>query len=946
MNQVNIKQKLILGALAIIILALLFLGSAIHLLTEWWWFTAIGFADVMRIRLSWQILLWLGAFGLYGGCLWLNYKLASHITRHHNYVLLNELDLQAYTAYVFPLLLTLMGVLSLNGATIGSVNWGKILQFIHTTPFQFKDPIYQKDVGFYIFQLPFYEQIHGWILSLLIWSFLISLIVYVMKGAIEPDRGWKHALRGGSKIHLSWLLVAIALMLAAGFWLQRYELLYSSEGVVFGAGYTDVHAQEQAYWFMSIATIVLAVLFIASLWRVDLAVPLYGLGVYFIALIVLTGVYPKLQQQFVVEPNELTKERPYIEHNLDFTRYAYGLQDVERESYPAETQLNRAILDKNAATVQNIRLWDYRPLLSTYRQLQEIRPYYRFQDVDIDRYTLNGDYRQVMLAARELDYSRVPSEAKTWVNQRLKYTHGYGLAMSPVNIVTSQGLPNLFIKDIPPVSAVDLEVTQPSIYYGEDTSSYIFTGTTTEEFDYPKSNGNALSMYDGKGGVPLPSIFHRLAYAYDFSTLKILISNYFVSSSKIHYYREIRQRVHHIAPFLELDDDPYVTVIDGQLKWILDAYTMSDRFPYSEPSTWRSTLPRSGGAGAIRPFNYMRNSVKVVVDAYDGTVQFFVVDDTDPIVETYRHIFPALFIDSIDIPETVRTHFRYPLDLFKAQASIYRAYHMTDPEAFYNREDLWNIPKEQFEENTQSMEPYYVIMQLPGGEREEFVLIQPFTPNQKSNMIAWMAARSDGDRYGETILYDFPKQELVYGPSQIEARINQNPSISEQLSLWNQQGSKVIRGDLLVIPIEKSLLYVEPIYLRAETGELPELKRVVIAYGDQIVMEETLDQALINIFGDSRAPERTQTVTKTDTDTALDIPNVSPETSNVTGNAAVEPGEENLSSPPELSALATALSETYEQAQTALRQGDWDTYGQKQAELEQLIQDLKQQVEN
>ena len=941
-NKLNIKQRIGLGILVIAIFAVLFFGTAIHLVTEWWWFQAVEFADVFRTRLIWQVLLWLVAFFIYGGCLWLNYTIASRLTRHHNYVLLNELDLQAYSPYVPSLLLALIVVISLNGASIGSVSWETILQFINATPFQLADPIYQRDVSFYVFQLPLYEHIHGWLLGLVGWSFLISLSLYVVKGAIEPDRGWKYALRGGSKSHLSLLGVAIALLLAAGFWLQRYELLYSSTGVVFGAGYTDVHAQEQSYWFMSIATVVLAALFVASLWRVDLSVPLYGLGIYFVALILLTGVYPKFQQQFIVEPNELTKETPYIEHNLDFTRRAYGLKDVERQSYPAETQLSRAVLAQNASTVRNIRLWDYRPLLSTYRQLQEIRLYYRFKDVDIDRYTLDGNYRQVMLAARELDYSRVPAKAQTWVNQRLKYTHGYGLAMSPVNVVTPQGLPNLFIKDIPPVSSVDVSVTQPGIYYGEETTNYIFTGTTTEEFDYPKSEGNALTMYDGQGGVPIPSLLHRLAYAYDLGNLKILISNYFAPTSKIHYYRQIRQRVSHVAPFLELDNDPYVTVINGQLKWIIDAYTMSDRFPYSEPLSWRSTA-NGTESPAVRQFNYMRNSVKVVVDAYNGSMQFFVVDDTDPVLETYRKIFPSLFAESDSVPPEIQAHFRYPLDLFKAQAKIYRAYHMTDPEVFYNREDLWNIPTEQFEDNARPMEPYHVIMQLPGGDREEFILILPFTPNQKDNMIAWMAARSDGDRYGEIVLYEFPKQELVYGPSQIEARIDQNPTISQQLTLWSQKGSKVIRGDLLVIPIEKSLLYVEPIYLRAETGELPELKRVIVAYGDQIVMEETLDKALVSIFGNADNLAETNAskpITPSETtgnDATTDVPAAE-------GNAKTGVADADLS--PEFSALAQSLSDTYEQAQEALQQGDWDTYGQKQAELEQLIEQFNQQVGN
>ncbi|NEQ99459.1 MAG: UPF0182 family protein, partial [Cyanothece sp. SIO2G6] len=703
--------------------------------------------------------------------------------------------------------------------------------------------------------------------------------------------------------------------------------------------YTDVHAQEQAYWIMSVATLVLAGLFIGSLWRVSLAIPLYGFGLYIVALVVLTGFYPQFQQRFIVEPNELAKETPYIAHNIDFTRRAYGLDNVVRQNYPAENQLDRTALEQNESTIRNIRLWDYRPLLSTYRQLQEIRLYYSFKDVDIDRYTLDGDYRQVMLATRELDYSQVPTEAQTWVNQRLKYTHGYGLAMSPVNVVTTQGLPRFFIKDIPPVSSVDIEVDRPGIYYGEDTVNYIFTGTTTEEFDYPRSEGgNALTTYDGLGGVPIPSFWQRLAYAYDFNSLKILISNYFAPTSRIHYRRTISDRIHHVAPFLQLDRDPYITVIDGKLQWIMDAYTVSDRFPYSQP-LGRTTTSASRPNIARGSVNYVRNSVKIVVDAYDGTMQFFVVDETDPVLATYRKIFPGLFTPSADIPPAIRAHFRYPVDLFKAQAQIYAAYHMTDPELFYNREDLWDVPVEQFDNQPRRMEPYHVIMQLPESEGEEFILILPFTPDTKSNMIAWMAARSDGDRYGEMVLYAFPKQELVFGPSQIEARVDQDPDISGQLTLWGQEGSQVIRGNLLVIPIERSLLYVEPIYLQAETGELPELKRVIVAYDDQVVMTETLEASLTEIFGASTSASSPPDDTGDTIDNPVnqsDEPEVS--SPNDSAGTAVLPDG--------LAELAEALSTTYDEAQAALQQGNWDTYGAKQAELETLIQEFKQQVEN
>ena len=665
-----------------------------------------------------------------------------------------------------------------------------------------------------------------------------------------------------------------------------------------GAGYTDTHARLLAYWVMLGLALLLAASFILATWQTSLALPMYGVVLYLVALVLVNGIYPGFQQQFVVEPNELEKEIPYIENSIQFTRNAYSLE-VGSQDFPAVAQLNQQDLEENQSTVRNIRLWDYRPLLSTYRQLQEIRLYYRFNDVDVDRYTIDRNYRQVMLAPRELSYERVPQRARTWVNQRLKYTHGYGLVMSPVNVVTEEGLPQLFIQDIPPESAVDLEITEPAVYYGEETNDYIFTGTSTKEFDYPLGDENAFTNYSGSGGVPIPSFWHRLAYAYDLGSFKILISNYFINTSRIHYYRQVQERVRHVAPFLRFDNDPYTTVINGKLFWIIDAYTVSDRYPYSEPVSRSNDAEETSIAGD--EINYIRNSVKVVVDAYNGTMQFFVVDDSDPVLTTYRKIFPNLFEPAESVPPEVKAHFRYPLDLFKIQAQMFLSYHMNDPQVFYNREDLWRFPMEVYEGETQQIEPYYLIMRLPEESQEEFILILPFTPVNKDNMIAWMAARSDGENYGKLLLYEFPKQELVYGPSQIEARINQNPEISEQLTLWSQEGSRVIRGNLLVIPIEDSLLYVEPIYLRAEQGELPELKRVIVAYNKDVVMRQTLEQSLAAVFGDQAS---TTPVPQTD--------------SNLTQSAL----------------------DVYQKAQEALSQGNWADYGRYQQQLESLLEQL------
>ncbi|MBE7382125.1 MAG: UPF0182 family protein [Leptolyngbya sp. SIO1E4] len=922
---------IILFSAIAILLVLALSGAVIHLITESWWFESVSYQTVFWTRIRWQVLIWTVTLLLYGAFLYGNYRLALWLTREYSWRLLENRhlspaaeELPRYIAIAFILLM------ALDAAMESAAAWDNILKFLNPTSFERLDPLFQQDISFYIFRLPIYHALQGALAELLIWALVLAIGVYLLKGEIRPERGWKYFLTGEVKTHLCVLLAILAIVISVGFYLRRYDLLFSPDGVVFGAGYTDIHARLHAYWTMAFVTLAVAALFIAALWRSGFMWPMVGIGLYVVVLLVVSGIYPWFQQRFLVEPNELTREKPYIEHNIAFTREAYALDQVQSEPFPAEDGLTRSVLDNNDLTVGNIRLWDYRPLLSTYRQLQEIRLYYRFQDVDIDRYTLNGDYQQVMLSAREMDYSEAPSEAQTWVNQRLKFTHGYGIVMSPVNQVTPDGLPELMIKNVPPVSTVDLDIEEPRLYYGETTDSYIFTGTTTDEFDYPEGDQNALYRYGGKGGVPLTSPLRRLAYAYDLGSLKVLISNYMTNTSRIHYHRDVPSRVKQIAPFLTYDSDPYIAVIDGRLQWIVDAYTTSDRYPYSEP------LNRSNEIGTlldnltIRAFarggaNYLRDAVKVTVDAYDGTVNFYVVDEADPLLSTYRKIFPNLFKAASEAPEQLQAQLRYPHDLFTIQAQMYRTYHMANSEVFYNREDLWRFPTQVYEEDQIQMDPYYVIMRLPGTEAEEFIQILPFTPINRDNMVSWMAGRSDGDNYGKLLLYEFPKQQLVYGPSQIEARIDQTPEISQQLTLWSQEGSRVIRGDLLVIPIEQSLLYVEPVYLRAEQGELPELKRVIVAYGNEIVMGETLDEALTDIFGDRTSPPAS---------TAEPTTPPSPETS------LAPPATLNL--PAAVTNQIQAALDAYEAGREALQQGDWEAYGQAQAELENILNQLNQ----
>jgi hypothetical protein len=910
----NFRQRGITLILIIGVIGLLLAKTFANLLTEIWWFDSIGFTQVFWTRLVWQTILWIFTFVIYAIFLWGNYWIASS-SKVGTLRFLENTELEIYSKQISNFAAgVLIFFCSISAAIATASQWEILLKYLHSANFGNSDPIFDRDISFYVFQLPFYESIWKWLLILFCLGFLLSSAVYIIEETIYVARNRRIVFIAKAKIHLSLLLAAIAIEIAIRFWLQRYQLLFSTEGSAFGAGYTDVHARLFACQAMTVLLLGVAIIFLLSIRRPTFILPIGTIALSGAAFVLLNFFYPLFVQQFIVEPNELIKEKPYIENNIKFTQKAYGLEEVQRQDFAAEAQLDRQQLAQNQLTIDNIRLWDYRPLLSTYRQLQEIRLYYRFSDADIDRYTVNGDYQQVMLSARELVSSQLPQEAQTWVNQRLKYTHGYGLVMSPVKEVTPDGLPILYIKDIPPVSTVDIQINQPAIYYGEETKDYIFTGTKTKEFDYPVGDENALTNYRGKGGVSLGSFWRRLVYAYDLSSIQVLISNYFSDSSYIHYYRQISERVQHIAPFLKFDRDPYLVVINGRLQWIIDAYTVSDRYPYSEPVT-QSELAADilGGERSIEEFfptktNYIRNSVKVLIDAYDGTLRFFAVDETDPVLQTYRQIFPNLFESSQTVPPEVKAHFRYPIDLFTIQAQIYLSYHMSDPEVFYNREDLWRLPIQNYEGQDRAIEPYYTIARLPGENSEEFIMILSFTPSNKDNMIAWMAARSNGKEYGKLLLYEFPKQKLVFGPRQIQARIDQDPNISQQFTLWDQSGSKVIRGDLLVIPIEQSLLYVEPIYLRAERGELPELTRVIVAYDRKIVMQETLEQSLTAIFGGTKTLEE-----------KISLPS-DPETTNLIKSALV----------------------THQKAEAAARQGNWSDYERYQQELGLILRKLSE----
>lgn len=886
--------------LAIVIIFLLMAASvAVNFVTDLWWFQSVNYEQIFWTSFKYKAMLWLGAFSLYFVFIYGNFRLAIFLTRNQTFQIRVPVQLPVSLTQIVKLAgLAGSVIFAFIAAGAASHSWDLILKALNASEFQVADPIFQKDIGFYFFMLPLWQALKGWFFGLAIITSLAVGAVYFYKGVIQLVQGWRRAFTGPSMVHISAIISIVALLGAFHFWLAQYEILYSSSGVVYGAGYTDTHARLLGLNIMSISSAVLAVMIIFSIIRGSFQIVILSGGAYLVLAVIFLGVYPGIQQQFGVAPYELEKERPYIEHSIEFTRKAYGLDSIEKESYEVKNNIKPSELMRHRATLENIRLWDSRPLLSTYKQIQEMRSYYRFNDVDIDRYWLDGQYRQVMISAREFSYPNLAQQAQTWVNQRLQYTHGYGVVTSPVNVVTPDGMPALMVKDIPPTFIEGLEIDQPAIYYGEETDYYVFTGAETDEIDYPVGDANQMVRYSGEGGVSIGSFFERLLYAVEFSSLKIIISKYLTDETKVHYYRNIRDRVFKIAPFLWYDSDPYIIIANGRLKWIIDAYTMSSKYPYAEP------LPRGKG-------NYVRNSVKVVVDAYDGTVDYYEVDESDPLLQTFSKAFPG-FIKKIDeAPPEVRSHFRYPIDLFKIQAEKNLAYHMTNPDVFYNREDMWRFPNEIYDSRERVMEPYYTIMELGSG-RQEFLLILPFTPINKNNMIAWMAASSDGENYGKITVYEFPKKELIYGPMQIEARIDQDANISEVLTLWNQQGSSVIRGNLLVIPIQESILYVEPLYLQAEQSKMPELKRVVVAYNNIIVMRETLSEALMAVFGSGDFSMSTPTPGR---------------------------GEEGG-----LSDLVYRAVNAYSRSKEAMKAGDWEAYGKSQQELEKALQQLDHAV--
>ncbi|AFY72655.1 hypothetical protein Syn7502_00496 [Synechococcus sp. PCC 7502] len=773
----------------------------------------------------------------------------------------------AIAMLVYPqfLLRAIAVLISVFTAWVISRQWMRIIPYFQPTSFERTEPVFNQDLSFYIFNLPTLEILEFGLVGICLYGFIAVFLTYLLSGN-SLSEGKFIGISHNQQRHLYGLGGVLMLVVSFSYWLNRYELLYSPRGVSYGASYTDIVVQLPVYTGLSILALAIAGYLILRWLKFHRQPvsrkPIFAsIAIYLLMAIGLGVGLPSTVQSLIVQPNELAREQPYIKRTIAFTREAFGLESIDTQVFNPQGKLTEQLIQKNDLTVRNIRLWDKQPLLATNRQLQQIRLYYSFPDADIDRYTITEEnlattpnsQQQVLIAARELDYAVVPLEAQTWVNQHLIYTHGYGFTLSPVNRVGAGGLPEYFIKDIGATAGSPLTTSskgirnsipigQPRIYYGENTNTYVMTGTKVKELDYPSDNDNVYNIYDGRGGISLNSFWRRILFSKYLNDWRMAVTPEFLPDTKLMFRRNIRQRIKAIAPFLRYDSDPYLVAADAKsqpddpnsLYWIVDAYTTSDRYPYSD-------IANEG-------INYIRDSVKVVIDAYHGTVNFYIAEPRDPMIRTWAKIFPELFKPLSAMPEALRQHLRYPVDLFSIQSERLMTYHMTDPQVFYNREDQWQIPNEVYGDKPRPVEPYYLITSLPSVPFEEFILLLPFTPKQRTNLVAWLAARSDGENYGKLLLYTFPKQILVYGTEQIEARINQDPIISQQISLWNRQGSRVIQGNLLIIPIEQSLLYVEPIYLESTQNKLPTLVRVVVAYENQIVMAQTLPQAIAAIF--------------------------------------------------------------------------------------------------
>ena len=903
---------MLLAAL-LLVLVFILLPVATRRLADWLWYRDLGYERVFLTKVAAQ---W--TLGLIAGLVAFAVLLGNVRVALRGIALDPLLAESRFTAHARGRAVTLTWlarVVALPGAAllaflvalVAASEWRTALRFVYRTPFGVADPIFARDVGYYVFTLPAMESALDHVVLLLLLAGALAVPIYLARGALFW-RGRRLVVEHSAAAHLAILAAALLIVSALRIHLVGIpSLLLAEHGPFYGASYTDLHMRLPVLRGLSILALACAafLLFDAVRGR-GLRVGGRALGVY-VAAVILGSILPVVYQRLVVQANELARESPQIVHHIHATRQAWGIDSVTRRELGGETRLTPADLAANRATIDNVRLWDREPLLQTFGQIQSIRTYYDFVSVDDDRYRIDGELRQVMLSARELSSDALPT--RTFINEHLTYTHGMGVTLGPSNQVTGQGLPVLFIKDLPPVSSTpSLRIVRPQIYFGEISNTFVLAPTRQREFDYPAGEGSGeaavYSSYAGSTGVRVGSLLRRVLFALRFGSLNILLSRDLGDSTRILYHRNVRERAERTLPFLVFDRDPYLVVTGaGRLKWILDAYTMSDRYPDAQPSA--------------EGVNYLRNSAKVVIDAYDGNVQAYLADPTDPIIRTLSRIYPGTLKPIASLDADLRAHLRYPEDLFRMQTALYATYHMNDPETFYHREDQWQIPGSPAAPRGNGADRFirHMVMRLPGERDPEFILMRPFTPRQKDNLAAWMVARNDGEHYGKLVVYRFPRQSLVFGPTQIVNRINQDTEVARQISLWDQRGSEVIRGELLVLPIEQSLLYVQPIYLRAQGGRIPELKRVVVAHEGQVAMEESLDAGLARLFGAA----------------GRSIASATPEREAPAAGAA---------RPDSAAVLLRQAMEHYERARAAQRADDWAAYGVEMRQLGELLRRL------
>lgn len=911
----------------IVFVGIIAFTSLVGFAADYWWFEETGFTQILLRSLTAQALTGLAAGLITAIFLITNFLWANHSKIEWIGILPASLTGQPISVtnkFIARIIVLLSLIIGLFTGIIGAASWETALKYISAVPFGVSDPIFNTDLGFYIFTLPFYSLVSGLAKFVITITLIGTAGIYILRGKLHFRRllgmftnsnksDDKRLFDSMSGFHIGILFFLLFAISAIDTYLARYDLLYSQTGPVLGASYTDVNIMIPILNTLAIVYLIAA----ATAFLLSVSGRIFP----FLATLVLLAVVnfasllvPEIVQRFIVAPNELSRETPYIKNNIQATREAYNLDTIEESEIQSDKPLTASDIEENNLTIKNVRLWDRDPLLSTFSQIQEIRTYYEFISVDNDRYNIDGEIRQIMLSPRELSADSLPN--KNWINEHLTFTHGFGMTAGPVNQVTPEGLPVLFVKNIPPVAEKkELAVSQPRIYFGEIANDYIVVNTNSREFDYPKGEENVYTKYDGSGGVRIDSFWKKLMLSLNFNSMKLFLSGDITDQSRIMYNRNIKERVAKVAPFLTYDRDPYSVIADGKIYWILDAYTLTDRYPYSQRVDF-----------ANNNANYIRNSVKAVVDAYNGKVSLYIADSNDPIVKTYAKMFPGAFQSMDKLPEKLKNHLRYPEDIFSAQSAVYTIYHMTEAQNFYNKEDQWEIPAIAGEEvqadgtQTSAMSPRHLIMKLPNGSEEEFILMLPFTPRAKDNLAAWMVARNDGENYGKLGIYKFPKDKLVFGPKQIMSRISQDAEISRQISLWDQRGSQVIQGQLLVIPIENSLIYVRPLYLKAETGKIPELKRVIVAYENKIAMEETLEEGLGRIFSGLQTQPETQTTTAPDEDVR---------------------SEENVKSDEPNNDLLNDAKAAYEAAITAQRNGEWTKYGEEIKKLGEILSNIE-----